>query len=510
LSAPIVLVANRGEIARRVLRTVRRMGYRSIAVHSEPDAGAPALAEADFIVPLGGVTPAESYLDIEKILAAGRRHASAGSRVLVHPGYGFLSENARFAEAVEAEGWLFLGPTAASITAMGDKTAALVEAREAGVPIIPSHVPEPGSTPDPQELIARAREIGLPLMVKAAAGGGGKGMRIARTEAELPELVSAAAREALGAFGDGRLFLERYLEGARHVEVQLLGDGAGKAIAIGERDCSIQRRHQKLVEESPAPGLMAETRAAMHAAAIALAERVDYRGAGTVEFILASSGEFYFLEMNTRLQVEHPVSELVHGIDLVEAQIRIAEGDADGSPFDLGTLGDLSPRGHAIELRVYAEDPANGFLPSIGRLDLVHWADDPGVRVDAGVVTGQCVTIDYDPMLAKLIAHGADRAEAIDRLRAAIAGSCIAGVETTLAFGRELIGRDDFRRGDVFTTFIAERMPEWQRPEVGAEWRELIIAASRHLRVETARGPTGGPRTLPTPSETLDGWRHLG
>ncbi len=498
---PTVLVANRGEIARRVLRTLRRLGVRTIAVHSDPDAQAPFVGDADVAVSLDGVSPAETYLDVEKILGIGRAHGAT----MVHPGYGFLSENAAFARAVEAEGWAFIGPTPTSIEAMGDKTRALVEAKAAGVPTIPSYIPPLGKTPSNEELIQRALEVGLPLMVKAAAGGGGKGMRIAHHEKEIPELVAAASREALNAFGDGRLFLERYLENARHVEVQLLGDGNGNAIAVGERDCSIQRRHQKLVEESPAPALPDQTRAAMHASAVALAERVSYRGAGTVEFILAPTGEFFFLEMNTRLQVEHPVSELVHGIDLVEAQLRIAEGSCN-----LASFGDLTPRGHAIELRVYAEDPANDFLPSIGILDTVFWSDDPGIRVDSGVVTGQSVTINYDPMLAKLIAYGATRDEAIDRLRTAIAGSFIAGVETTLSFGRDLIGREDFRKADIFTTFIADRMSPWSPPVIEEDWNETIVAATRHVLAKASRRGGGAGSPPPTPSETLPGWRHLG
>ena len=500
-TAPTVLVANRGEIARRVLRTLRRLGVRTIAVHSDPDAGAPFVADASVAVPLEGVSPTETYLDVEKILAAGRAHGAT----MVHPGYGFLSENAEFARRVEAEGWTFIGPTPESIEAMGDKTAALEVARAAGVPTIPSYIPPEGKAPSAEVLIEEARSIGLPLMVKAAAGGGGKGMRIARDEKEIPELVAAANREALAAFGDGRLFLERYLEHARHVEVQLLGDGRGAAIAVGERDCSIQRRHQKLVEESPAPNLPEATRKAMHESAVALAERVSYRGAGTVEFILAPSGEFFFLEMNTRLQVEHPVSELVHGIDLVEAQLQIAEGNCD-----LASFGDLAPRGHSVELRVYAEDPANDFLPSIGTLETVHWSDDPGIRVDSGVVSGQAVTIDYDPMLAKLIAYGATREEAIDRLRAAIAGSFIAGVETTLSFGRELIGREDFRTADVFTTFIADRMSPWSPPAIESDWQETITAAARHVLAGSARRGGGENAPPPTPSLTLPSWRHLG
>ena len=497
---PTVLVANRGEIARRVLRTFRRLGVKTIAVYSDPDATAPFVAEADFAVPLDGVTPAETYLDQEKILAAGRRHGATH----VHPGYGFLSENAGFARTVEEAGLTFIGPTAESIESMGDKTAAVVEARAAGIPIIPSYIPTPGETLAEDELIARANEIGLPLMVKAAAGGGGKGMRIARDAGEVAELVTAASREAESAFGDGRLFLERYLENARHIEVQLLGDGRGGAIALGERDCSVQRRHQKLIEECPAPRLPEKTRTAMHEAAVSLAERVSYRGAGTVEFILADSGEFFFLEMNTRLQVEHPVTELVFGIDLVEAQLKIADGT-----FDLSKV-DLTPRGHAIELRVYAEDPANDFLPSIGPLELVHWSDDPGIRVDAGVVTGQNVTIDYDPMLAKLIAFGTDRTEAIDRLRSAIATTCIAGVETTLAFGHEMLGRDDFREADLATTMIADRIAPWTPPTLPEELGEIVAAAAAHVaRSAPARGGAG-PAEIPPPSALLPDWRHLG
>ncbi len=500
---PVVLVANRGEIARRVLRTCRTLGLQTIAVHSDVDARAPFVADADVAAPLGGDSPAESYLDARKIIAAGRAHGAT----MVHPGYGFLSENADFARAVEAEGWIFIGPTPENIESMGDKTRAIEEARGAGVPTIRSYVPAPGEDPDLETLTAEARTVGLPLMIKAAAGGGGKGMRIAHREEELPELIAAARREAQAAFGDGRLFLERYLVGARHVEVQLLGDGAGAAIALGERDCSLQRRHQKLIEECPAPGLSEKTRRAMHEAAVALAERVRYRGAGTVEFILDREGDFHFLEMNTRLQVEHPVTEAVFGLDLVAAQFAIAAGT-----IDLDELRALSPRGHAIELRVYAEDPASGFLPSIGRLEAVCFSDAPGIRIDSGVITGSTVPIEYDPLLAKLIAWGESREQAIERLRAAIADSFIAGVETTLAFGRDLLGREEFRTGDVCTTTIADRMTPWSPPPVDAQWHETIIAAGRHLlagrRGGRGDGPPGGEPA--SPSESLVDWRHLG
>jgi len=496
---PTILVANRGEIARRVLRTIRRMGYPSIAVFSDPDATAPFVGEADFAVPLDGTAPVESYLDIDKILAAGRQHRAT----MVHPGYGFLSESAEFARRVEAEGWSFLGPTPDSIEVMGDKTRALEEARSAGVPIIPSFIPEPGSKTTVQELVVEAKKIGFPLMIKAAAGGGGKGMRIAQSEQELSELVESATREATAAFGDGRLFLERYLQGARHVEVQVVGDGHGEAVALGERDCSIQRRHQKLVEESPAPCLPEETRAAMHTAAVALAKRVSYRGVGTVEFILDQSGDFFFLEMNTRLQVEHPVTELVHGLDLVEARIQVALGS-----IDLESCAKLLPRGHAIELRVYAEDPALQFLPSIGKLEEVLFSTAPGIRVDSGVEKGGEVTIDYDPMLAKLIAHGATRAEAIDRLRAAIVESFIAGVETTLSFGHELLGREDFRSGDLSTTFIADRMPNWSPKAVDPDWQDAIVTAAQHLASQRRTSDRAGHSPILAPSEILRGWRH--
>jgi len=498
--SPTILVANRGEIARRVLRTIQRLGYQGVAVYSDPDATAPFVGEADFAVPLHGTTPAESYLDIDKILAAGRQHRAT----MVHPGYGFLSESAEFARRVESEGWAFIGPTPDSIEVMGDKTRALEEARSVGVPIIPSFIPEPGSITTSQQLVGEAKKIGFPLMIKAAAGGGGKGMRIAQSVAELSELVEAATREATASFGDGRLFLERYLQGARHVEVQVLGDGLGRAVALGERDCSIQRRHQKLVEESPAPCLPAKTRTAMHTAAVALAKRVSYRGVGTVEFILDQSGDFFFLEMNTRLQVEHPVTELVHGLDLVEAQIQVALGS-----IDLESLSTQLPRGHAIELRVYAEDPALQFLPSIGQLEEVLFSTAPGIRVDSGVERGGEVTIDYDPMLAKLIAHGATREEAIDRLRTAIAESFIAGVETTLAFGHDLLGREDFRSGDVSTTFIADRMPNWSPKVLDPEWQDAIVTAAQHLISRSRSTDREGPIPILAPSEVLRGWRHL-
>lgn len=498
-TAPCVLVANRGEIALRLLRGLRSLGLGTVAIYSEADQDAPYVRTADRAICIGPASPTESYLDIEKVVAAGRRakiHA-------VHPGYGFLSENANFAAAVEAEGWTFIGPTAESIRSMGDKTQAGKIAREAGVPIVPAFTPE--GDPSPAELLAEAKKLGVPLMIKAAAGGGGKGMRIARSFDELAEMVQSAQREATAAFGDGRVFLERYLENARHVEVQMVGDGKGKALTLGARDCSLQRRHQKIIEETPAravraDGLSPKTESAMLDAARALCERTSYRGAGTVEFILTPNDEFFFLEMNTRLQVEHPVTEIVHGVDLLELQVAVAHGES--WPAELEKA---APSGHAIEVRVYAENPANGFLPSIGTLTEVVWPAGPGIRVDAGVERGSEVTVHYDPLLAKIIAHGSDRKQAIERMRQALAETFVAGVDTSLEFCRDLLGTDEFREGRVYTTMIAEKFSDWGAAPAHDPWRSAAAAAALELANRPAEGSTES--LLPGVWSSLSNWR---
>jgi acetyl-CoA carboxylase biotin carboxylase subunit len=438
-----VLVANRGEIALRVIRTARALGIRSVAVYSEADASLPFVAAADESVLLGPPPPAQSYLDADAVLAAAR---ATGAQA-IHPGYGFLAENAAFAAAVIAAGLTWVGPPPAAIEQMGDKINARNLMEEAGVPVSAgSRQP----VPDVPAALAEAARIGYPVMIKAAAGGGGIGMTAAADEAQLEAGFETARSRAERFFGSPAILLERFLPAARHVEVQILGRADGRVVALGERDCSVQRRHQKVAEETPSPGVRPQLRAAMLAAAVRAGEAVGYRGAGTVEFLVDEAAqEFVFLEMNTRLQVEHPITELVTGLDLVEQQFRIADGEPD-------TVSAVTVTGHAIELRVYAEDPKR-FLPSPGTI--TQWTEPagPGVRVDAGYAAGNTVTPFYDPLLAKLCVHGADRAQALDRARAAVAGFTITGLKTNLPFHAELLASAEFSSG-AYDTSVIDRL----------------------------------------------------
>jgi len=436
-----LLIANRGEIACRVIRTARRLGIRSVAVYSDADAAAEHVRQADAAVRLGPAPAAESYLDVDAVLAAAR---SSGAEA-IHPGYGFLSENAAFARACEDAGVAFVGPGADAIAAMGSKIEAKRLVADAGAPVVPGYQ---GDDQSESLLYREAERIGVPLLIKASAGGGGKGMRRVDALDGFADALAGARREAKAAFGDDRVLLERYLASPKHLEVQILADRAGNVLHLFERDCSVQRRHQKVIEEAPGPTVDEARRAAMGEAAVRAARAIDYVGAGTIEFI-ADADEFYFMEMNTRLQVEHPVTEAITGIDLVEWQLRVAAGEP--LPF---SQAELSRRGHAVEARVYAESPRRGFLPSTGRLARV--AFPAGVRVDSGVVSGDAVSVHYDPMLAKVIAHGADRAEAVAALDAALAATRIAGVEHNVAFLRRVLGHVDFRRGDYTTHLIDE------------------------------------------------------
>ncbi|MFU8814199.1 MAG: acetyl/propionyl/methylcrotonyl-CoA carboxylase subunit alpha [Pseudomonadales bacterium] len=434
-----LLIANRGEIACRIIRTARRLGVRTVAVYSDADAGAQHVLQADVALRLGPAPAVDSYLRIEAVLEAARISGAAA----VHPGYGFLSENADFAEACEQAGLIFVGPSAAAIRAMGSKIEAKRLVEEAGAPVVPGYH---GDDQSDRRLIAEADEIGFPLLIKASAGGGGKGMRRVASAAEMPTALAGARREAASAFGDERLLLERYLASPKHLEVQVLGDGQGNLLHLLERDCSVQRRHQKVIEEAPGPTVTPALRAALGAAAVRAAGAVDYRGAGTVEFI-AEGDVFYFMEMNTRLQVEHPVTEAITGLDLVEWQLRIAAGER--LPL---SQQDIACRGHAIEARVYAENPRRRFLPSTGRLVRVAFSEQ--VRVDSGVVSGDTVGVHYDPMLAKVIAHGADRREALALLDRALAGSELAGVEHNVAFLRRVLAHEAFQSGAYSTHVI--------------------------------------------------------
>ncbi|WP_067839295.1 acetyl/propionyl/methylcrotonyl-CoA carboxylase subunit alpha [Nocardia lijiangensis] len=483
-----VLVANRGEIAVRVIRTLRTMGIRSVAVYSDADAGARHVLEADTAVRLGPAPARESYLDIGKVVAAAVRTGAQA----VHPGYGFLSENAAFAAALAEAGIVFLGPPARAIEIMGDKIAAKNTVAAFDVPVVPG-IARPGLTDD--ELIAAAAEIGYPVLVKPSAGGGGKGMRMVEDPALLPAALVSARREAGAAFGDDTLFLERFVTRPRHIEVQILADQYGNVLHLGERECSLQRRHQKVIEEAPSPLLDAATRARIGAAACNTARSVNYVGAGTVEFIVSADRpeEFFFMEMNTRLQVEHPVTELVTGVDLVECQVRVAAGQKIGARQE-----DIRLTGHAIEARVYAEDPGRGFLPTGGAvLDLVE-PEGPGVRVDSGLRVGTVVGSDYDPMLSKVIAHGSDRAAALAALDRALAGTVLLGVTSNIEFLRFLLADPDVAAGRLDTGLLDRRVGDFHPEPVRDE--EFVVAAAYHWLRRWPTGPSG-PWDIPS------GWR---
>ena len=444
-----VLIANRGEIAVRIARTARRLGLRTIAVYSEADAGALHVRACDEAYPIGAAAPRESYLDIDKLIEVARR---AGAQC-IHPGYGFLSENADFAEAALRANIAFIGPSPAAIRAMGLKDRAKALMEKAGVPVVPGYH---GDQQTPAFLKRKAYEIGYPVLIKAVAGGGGRGMRRVDKHAEFDDALAAATREAESAFGDPRVLLEKYIETPRHIEIQVFGDGDGQAIHLNERDCSIQRRHQKVIEESPAPGMTAELRAEMGRAAVDAARAIGYVGAGTVEFIAAAGLKgFWFMEMNTRLQVEHPVTEAITGFDLVEWQFRIASGETIGL-----TQEDVPLDGHAVEARIYAEDPDRGFLPSPGCIAALELPRGDGIRVDAGVAAGIVVPSDYDPMIAKVIAHGATRAVALDRLAKALGDTVVIGPRVNTAFLRAIIEHPDFRAGRFDTGFIDQHLKE--------------------------------------------------
>lgn len=455
-----ILIANRGEIAIRLTRACRELGIRAVAVYSSADQNAPHVRFADEAIAIGGAAPRDSYLNSANILRAAQESGAQA----IHPGYGFLSENADFAEAVAAAGLIFIGPPPAAMRAMGDKAEAKRRMKAAGVPVVPG-VEEIGSL---AAALSAAEEIGYPLLVKAAAGGGGKGMKIVRAPAEMAEALASASREAQNAFGDARLLLEKFIENGHHVEIQVFGDRFGRLVHLFERECSVQRRHQKIVEESPSPLLTPEIRAAMGAAALQAARAVGYFSAGTVEFIYdPACAAFFFLEMNTRLQVEHPVTEAVTGLDLAQWQIRVAAGE----PFPYAQ-DDLQQRGHAIECRVYAED--ENFLPSAGKLLKV--SEPPGARVDSGIASGGEVSPFYDPLLAKIIVHAASRPAAIANLRAALAQTVIHGVATNLNFLQDLLARPEFARGEIDTRWV-ENVFHWQPSPPPAELAKMASLA---------------------------------
>ncbi|WP_165987315.1 biotin carboxylase N-terminal domain-containing protein [Streptomyces sp. YIM 98790] len=497
-----VLVANRGEIAVRVMRTLRRMGIRSVAVHSDADADAAHVRAADTAVRIGPEAPADSYLAIDRLLDAARRTGAAA----VHPGYGFLAENAAFARAVTAAGLVFIGPPAGAIELMGDKIRAKQTVAAAGVPVVPG---SSGSGLSDAELAAAAREIGMPVLLKPSAGGGGKGMRLVREEHRLADEIAAARREARGSFGDDTLLVERWIDRPRHIEIQVLADDHGNVLHLGERECSLQRRHQKIIEEAPSPLLDDATREAMGRAAVEAARSCGYRGAGTVEFIVPGGdpGAYWFMEMNTRLQVEHPVTELITGIDLVEAQLRVAAGE----PLAL-RQPDITLRGHAVEARICAETArvASGerrvdFLPSAGSVLLLAEPEGEGVRVDSGLLPGSEIGTAYDPMLAKVIAHGPDRPTALRRLRAALAATAVLGVDTNTGLLRRLLDRPEVRSGELDTglvdrtaaALVPDRVPD-----------EVYAAAALLRHAALAPAPSAGDHGGWTdPFSVPSGWR---
>lgn len=465
MSVSRVLVANRGEIALRIVRACHEEGLEAVAVYSEADRLAPYVRAADEAVPIGPPAPSESYLAIDRIVAAA---LDSGAQA-IHPGFGFLAERAPFAEAVARAGLVFVGPPASAIRAMGDKTEARRRMQAAGVPVVPGAM---AALEDPAEAAALARELGYPVLVKAAAGGGGKGMRVVREPADLASALDAAASEARKAFGDASVYLEKLIERPRHVEIQILADHE-RTIHLGERECSVQRRHQKLLEEAPSVAVTPELRTRMGEAAVAAARAVDYRSAGTCEFLLAADGSFYFLEMNTRIQVEHPVTELVYGVDLVREQLRIARGLPMSVP-----RGELVPRGWAMECRITSEDPANGFLPSAGRIEYLRVPAGPGVRWDSGVEPGDEVTLHYDSMLAKLIVHAPTRAQAIARMERALAELVVVGVATNQPFHLRLLADPDFRAGAIDIQFLDRRPDLVSSPPPDEVVLRLAIAAA--------------------------------
>ncbi len=467
-----ILVANRGEIALRVMRSAKEMGINTVAVYSEADRNAPFVRYADEAMLLGPPPSGASYLLGDKIIEVCKKLKVDG----IHPGYGFLSENADFARKVSAAGITFIGPSPEAMEVMGSKLAAKAAVKAYDIPMIPG---TPGAVEDPREAMAVAKEIGFPILIKASAGGGGKGMRIVEHEEELEEQMNRAISEAVSSFGDGSVFIERYIGSPRHIEIQVLADHHGHILHLFERECSVQRRHQKVVEEAPSVVLTPELREAMGQCAVNVAKACDYRGAGTVEFLLDENKNFYFLEMNTRLQVEHPVTEMISGIDLVKEQIRIARGEALRFKQE-----DLKINGHAIEIRVYAEDPANQFLPDIGTLKTYQRPGGPGIRVDDGFEEGMEIPIYYDPMIAKLVAHGSDRKEAIRRMLRAIEDFKIGGVTTTLQFGAFVLKHKAFTSGGFDTHFVKKHyQPEClDHKDEEAEKIAAIVAARLHLQ----------------------------
>ncbi|MEA2237044.1 MAG: acetyl-CoA carboxylase, biotin carboxylase subunit [Thermoanaerobaculia bacterium] len=488
-----VLVANRGEIAVRVMRACREMGYPTVAVYSEPDRAALHVVYADEAMPIGPAPSRESYLRIDRILEAAKKTGAEA----IHPGYGFLAENAGFARACRDAGILFIGPSPESIEAMGSKTESRQRMQAAGVPVVPGLTEAVKSF---DEIAAFAREAGLPIMIKASAGGGGKGMRLVEREEDLLPAFERVTSEAQSFFGDSAVYAEKFIPKPRHIEVQVLGDQHGNIVHLGERECTLQRRHQKVVEECPSFVVDAELRARLGAMAVKAAAAVNYYSAGTIECLMGPDKQFYFLEMNTRLQVEHPVTEMVWGIDLVKAQLRIAQGEPLGFSQE-----DLAPNGHAIECRVYAEDPAHNFAPSPGLIRNLTLPQGPGVRNDNGVYAGYTVPVYYDPMLSKLVCHASTRGEAIDRMLRALQEYRVDGIRTTIPFFSFLISHPDFRTANFDTGFIDRILPELEiENRAGDEGtRDAALIAAAIMAFEDAQ-------KVSLPEETTSRWKQSG
>jgi len=491
-----ILIANRGEIAVRIVRACREMGIASAVVYSVVDRAALHVRLADEAYAIGAAPSRESYLRIDKLMEVARR---AGCDA-VHPGYGFLAENPALAEACGKNNITFIGPSSRAMEELGSKTAARQLAARAGVPMVPG-VQDPIERLEDAERIARI--LGYPVLLKAVAGGGGKGMRLVERETELPAAWRDAASEALGAFGDSRVYLEHYLERPRHIEIQICGDSQGHIVHLGERECSVQRRHQKVIEESPSPFITPELRRAMGEAAVRLAREAGYTNAGTVEFLVDAARNFYFLEVNTRLQVEHPVTEMVTGFDLVKLQIRIAAGDA--LPF---AQEDVTLSGHAIECRLYAEDPDNNFFPSPGRILSRRIPSGPGIRLDDGVYEGFTVPTEYDPLLGKLIAWGGDRAEAIARLRRALAEYSITGIKTNAGLFRYILSDPEFSRGEIFTRWLDERLPQLLASGEHSHERDRAAEDAVILAALLHHAQTNGAGAAPVSAEPQSVWKR--
>ncbi|PKN05545.1 MAG: pyruvate carboxylase subunit A [Deltaproteobacteria bacterium HGW-Deltaproteobacteria-9] len=491
-----ILIANRGEIARRIMFTCREMGVATVAVYSDVDSRAVHVLEADQAVALGDPEPANSYLNIDKIIAAAKESGAEA----IHPGYGFLAENGDFAERCEQNGLIFIGPPASVIRELGDKTIARQTMIKNGVPVIPG-MTRPESDPD---IIAREADLlGYPVLIKAAAGGGGKGMRVVQTPAEIREACLSATSEAASAFGSGAIYLEKYLARPRHIEFQILADRYGNVIHLLERECSIQRRHQKIIEETPSPALTAELRERMGKAAVAAARASGYVNAGTVEFLLDADGSFYFLEVNTRLQVEHPITEMVTGIDIVRHQLMIAAGE----PLTL-MQERIQGRGHALECRIYAEDPEQGFYPSPGKITYLKEPSGPGIRNDCGVYAGFQVPVEYDPILSKLIAHAENREAAISRMISALSSYVILGIRTAIPFLIDSLRSDAFVAGETYTDFVSSNFADWKPQRTDAESACIAyIIDDLALQKKTKFSSAAAGETV-SPWQSLGNWRR--